>query len=54
MADCKYMGLATRIPYPVPFDPADANKIAWYILRAVNGKGEVGPQSDQISGTIAA
>jgi hypothetical protein len=52
--DCKYVGLATRVPYTVPFTPADANKTVWYLVRAINAKGQAGPLSDQISGTIAA
>jgi hypothetical protein len=52
--ECTYMGLATRVPYVVQFGPDDKNKTVWYLVRAINAKGQAGPVSDQISGTIAA
>jgi hypothetical protein len=48
------MGLATRVPFEVSFAPGDQNKTVWYLVRAINAKGQPGPLSDQISGTIAA
>ena len=52
--ECRYLGLATRVPFTAQFAPEDKNKTVWYLVRAINAKGQAGPVSDQVSGTIAA
>ena len=49
-----WLAASAEAGFLAPRPSADAGKTAWYIFRAVNAKGEGGPQSDQISGTIAA
>ena len=39
-------------PYLMEFDSADAGKTAWWALRWVNTRGEHGPWSATVSGTI--
>lgn len=39
-------------PYLMEFDSADAGKTAWWAMRWVNTKGEHGPWSATVSGTI--
>lgn len=50
--DVKYLALDTRSPYLTEFDAADAGKTAYYMLRWVSKRGEPGPWSQTVSGTI--
>ena len=51
-ADVRYVATDTRSPYVAEFDAADAGKMAYYMLRWVNTRGERGPWSRTIGGTI--
>jgi len=51
---CSFVALDTSTPYVVEYDGADANKIAHYLLRWVNTRGEKGPWSETASATIGA
>jgi hypothetical protein len=42
----------TATPYVYDFDPADAGKTAYWMLRWVNPKGEAGPWGVVVSGKI--
>ena len=44
----------TRRPYAADYPGTDANKIAHYMLRWVNTRGEKGPWSETASATIGA
>ncbi|HUU96700.1 MAG TPA: hypothetical protein VM487_13255 [Phycisphaerae bacterium] len=44
----------TRTPYVADSDGADANKVAHYMLRWENTRGETGPWSETASATIGA
>lgn len=50
--ELKYLATDTRSPYVVEFDGADAGKTAYYMLRWVNTRGERGPWSQTVAGTI--
>jgi len=50
--DFKYLATDTRSPYLAEFDAADAGKTAYYILRWVSTRGETGPWSQTVKGTI--
>jgi len=50
--DVHYLALDTRTPYTVEFDAADAGKTAYYMLRWMSTRGETGPWSATVSGTI--
>ncbi len=50
----KYLATDTLTPYTVDYDGADAGKIAYYMLRWVNTRGEQGPWSQTVSATIGA
>ncbi len=41
-------------PYVAAFDGTDANKVAHYMLRWENTRGETGPWSETASATIGA
>lgn len=47
-----YLATDTRTPYVAEFDGADAGKTAYYMLRWVSTRGETGPWSQTVSGTI--
>lgn len=49
-----YLATDTRTPYVANFDGADGGKIAHYMLRWVNSRGERGPWSQTVSATITA
>jgi hypothetical protein len=51
-SELTYLATDTRSPYVAEFDGADAGKTAYYMLRWVNTRGERGPWSQTISGTI--
>jgi hypothetical protein len=50
--DVHYVALDTRTPYVTEFDAADAGKTAYYMLRWISTRGETGPWSATVSGTI--
>ena len=50
----KFVEVCSRSPRKFDFNESDANRVAHYLLRWVNHKGEVGPWSAPISGTIPA
>lgn len=47
-----FLATDTATPYTAQYDEADANKVAHYMLRWVNRKGEAGPWSQTVSATI--
>ena len=49
-----YLALDTRSPYVAEYDDADAGKVAHYMLRWLSTRGERGPWSQTVSGTITA
>ena len=51
-SELSYLAMDTRSPYVAEYDGADAGKIAHYMLRWVNTRGERGPWSQTVSGTI--
>ena len=51
-SELKYIATDTKTPYVYHFDGADAGKPAYYWLRWENTRGEVGPWSDEVMGTI--
>lgn len=51
-SELKYLATDTRSPYLVEFEGADAGKMAYYMLRWINTRGERGPWSQTINGTI--
>jgi len=50
----KFVGVATRQPYTVTFDPLAAGKTATYFVRWITRTGLTGPWSDGASKTVAA
>ena len=52
--DLTYLALDTRSPYVAEYDGADVGKIAHYRLRWLSTRGERGPWSQTVSGTITA
>jgi hypothetical protein len=52
--ECHYLATDTRAPYTADYDGADAGKVAHYMLRWVNTRGETGPWSQTVSATITA
>lgn len=53
-SELTYLATDTRTPYTVTFDGADAGKLASYMLRWTNKRGERGPWSQTVSATITA
>ena len=53
-ADYSFVELCSRGPKLMTFKAEHANKVAHYLLRWVNHKGETGPWSAPVSGTIPA
>lgn len=51
-SELKFLGLDTQSPYVAHYSGEDAGKIAHYMLRWVNSKGEPGPWSQTVSATI--
>jgi hypothetical protein len=47
-----YLALDTRTPYVTDFEAAHAGKTAYYMLRWISTRGETGPWSATVSGTI--
>ena len=50
--ELRYLATDTSTPYLAEYTGADAGKLAHYWLRWVNTRGEKGPWSDSVSGTI--
>ncbi len=50
--DVHYLALDTRTPYVTDFEAGDAGKTAYYMLRWISTRGETGPWSQTVSGTI--
>ncbi len=50
----EYMGLASKSEFTVSYEAADANKQAVIVARWVNRRGESGPVSNPITGSVAA
>ena len=48
----QFLGTDTRTPYVAEYGGEDAGKVAHYMLRWVNTKGEQGPWSQTVSATI--
>jgi hypothetical protein len=51
-SECRYLATDTATPYTAEYEGADAGKIAHYMLRWVNTRGERGPWSQTVSATI--
>lgn len=47
-----FLAMDTATPYVAQYDGADAGKVAHYMLRWVNRRGESGPWSQTVSATI--
>lgn len=54
IADCTYLGLASKRLFIASQDPADAGKTAYYLARWTTRRGLTGPVSSQLAATIAA
>lgn len=52
--DCQFLGLDTRTPYTAEYEPSDAGKLAFYMLRWVFREGGVSPWGETVSATITA
>ena len=50
--DVQYLALDTRTPYVTEFEAGDAGKTAYYMLRWISTRGETGPWSQTVSGTV--
>jgi hypothetical protein len=53
-SECHYLATDTATPYTAEYDGTDSGKIAHYMLRWVNTRGERGPWSQTVSATITA
>jgi hypothetical protein len=53
-SQCVFLALDTRTPYTADYAGTDAGKVAHYMLRWVNTRGEKGPWSETVSATIGA
>ncbi len=53
-SELSFVAAATRTPYALDFGGGDANKVAHYMLRWENTRGETGPWSETASATIGA
>jgi hypothetical protein len=51
-SELRFLATDTRTPYVAEFDGVDAGKTAYYMLRWVNTRGDRGPWSQTVSGTI--
>lgn len=51
-SELKFLALDTATPYTANYDGAEGGKVAHYMLRWVNRKGEPGPWSQTVSATI--
>jgi hypothetical protein len=50
--DCVYLAMDTKTPYVAHFEPEDAGKIAYYMIRWLMLDGTVSPWGETISATI--
>lgn len=50
--DCIFLGLDTKTPYVAHFDPEDAGKTAYYMLRWLMADGSVSAWGETVSATI--
>lgn len=48
----RFLATDTATPYVAEYDGADAGKVAHYMLRWVNRKGEASPWSQTVSATV--
>ena len=53
-SEYEFLEVCSRSPRTYDFDAKHANKVAHYLVRWVNHKGETGPWSAPVSGTIPA
>lgn len=53
-AELAFLALDTKTPYVTEFAGADGGKMAHYMLRWINAKGDKGPWSETVSATITA
>ncbi len=53
-SELTFLALDTRTPYTAKYVGPDANKVAHYMLRWVNTRGQKGPWSETASATIGA
>ena len=53
-SELTFLATDTRTPYVADFTGTDANKVAHYMLRWENTRGETGPWSETASATIGA
>lgn len=51
-SECQYLATDTRTPYTAEYAGTDGGKVAHYMLRWVNTRGERGPWSQTVSATI--
>jgi hypothetical protein len=51
-SECRFLGLQTATPHLEEYAGADGGKLAHYLLRWVNTRGEKGPWSETVSATI--
>lgn len=54
LAECSFLGTATRTKHVVTQPPSALNKTCWIIAQWVNDKGETGPTSVPASVSVAA
>jgi hypothetical protein len=52
-SELRFLAMDTATPYMASYDGADGGKVAHYMLRWVNRKGETGPWSQTVSATIS-
>jgi hypothetical protein len=53
-SELTYLATDTKTPYTAAFDGVDGGKIAYYMLRWVNSRGERGPWSQTVAATVTA
>ena len=54
LSACQYVMTSTKGTFTIPYSGTDLGKMAWYIIRCVNTKGDRGPVSETVGATIAA
>jgi hypothetical protein len=53
-AEFQFVALDTKTPYLLEYEASDAGKLASYVMRWENTRGEFGPWSETVSATIPA
>ena len=53
-AQFQFVALDTATPYLLEYEASDAGKLASYVMRWENTRGEFGPWSETVSATIPA